>query len=102
MTGKSVKFTVLRFEPFELGADVPLYFDIIGSKPLSASGAELDQEKIQVKLRHKSGHSLPEKYGYKTLQDVKLSLNVSENDGKVTADIINNSGSSGLCTFKTS
>jgi peptidoglycan/xylan/chitin deacetylase (PgdA/CDA1 family) len=92
VTGKTVKFTVLRFEPFELGADVPLYFDITGESAVSVEGAELADGGKQIKAKHSNGHSLPSKYGYLKLDKVTLKLAVSENDGKITAVVNNESG----------
>lgn len=92
VTGKSVKFTVLRFEPFELGADVPLYFDITNAQAVSATGVELADGGKQLKAAHSAGHALPEKYGYLKLDKVELKLSVSESDGKMTAEIVNRSG----------
>ena len=93
VTGKTVKFTVLRFEPFELGADVPLYFDITGSAAISADGAELTDNGKQLKAKHADGHKLPDKYGYLKLDKVSLKLAVSESDGKMTAVVENTTGS---------
>ena len=92
VTGKTVKFTVLRFEPFELGADVPLYFDISGDAAVSIDGAELADGGKQIKAPHAAGHTLPEKYGYLKLDNVTLKLEVSESDGKMTAVVNNASG----------
>ena len=92
VTGKTVKFTVLRFEPFELGAELPLYLDITGAVAQKADQAEVTDNGKQIKLNHKSGHTLPDKYGYLKLDGVELKLAVSENDGKVTAEVANASG----------
>ena len=93
VTGKTVKFTVVRFEPFELGADVPLCLDISGAEAVGVKSAKLTDDRKQVVLAHRAGSGLPEKYGFSQLDKVGLKLEVSENDGKMTATINNSSGS---------
>ena len=92
VTGKSVTFEILRFEPFELGADVPLTFDVEGAKALSASAGELKYDGTQLKVPHAKDHVLPSKYGYKKLDGVELELTVSGIDGKLTAKIAGENG----------
>ena len=92
VTGKTVKFTVTRFEPFELGADVPLYLDIIGAEAIGAKSAKLTNGGKQVMLPHRTGSGLPEKYGCNQLDGIKLELKVSESDGRMTALVSNTCG----------
>lgn len=87
VTGKSVTFTIQRFEPFELGANVPLYFDIKGAKALASSSGSLENDGTQLKMEHGKTNTLPSKYGYKKLDGVELSLSLRENDGTLTATV---------------
>lgn len=62
VNGKNAEFTVSRIMPFELGADVPLWFSIDGAKPDSLSGAKLHG--LSVELPHSAEHTVPSVFGY--------------------------------------
>ena len=88
--GKSAHFTITRFEPFELGADVPLTLEL-NCAAVSANGAQLGSCGRKIELPHTAGHTLPEFYGYNNdkfgIKGVSLVLEKQQN--KLTAVIVN-------------
>ena len=88
--GKSVQFTITRFEPFELGADVPLTLEL-NCAAVSADGAQLASGGRKIELPHSAGHTLPDVYAYndekRGIKGVSLVLGKEQN--KLTAVIVN-------------
>ncbi len=89
--GNSVKVTVTRFEPFELGADVPLTLEIGQVSAVSASGAKLLAGGSKVELVHAPGHTIPEIYAYNNEKyGIKgVSLVLKKQGNELTATIVN-------------
>lgn len=89
--GNTVEVTVTRYEPFELGADVPLTFEVRNASAVSAAGAKLFDDGRKVELAHASGHTLPEIYACNNekhgIKDIALVLKREKN--KLTATIVN-------------
>lgn len=59
--GGKVVFTVSRVQPSELGANVPLWLDVTGAKPLTVSFGVLHEASLE--LPHSPEQRLPEIYG---------------------------------------
>ncbi len=59
--GKTVHVTVTRMEPFELAASLPLWFTVDHAKPVSANGAILHEQLVE--LPHAAGHTVPTVFG---------------------------------------
>ncbi len=62
VNGKNAEFTVTRIMPFELGADVPLWFAVDNAKPSAVSGAKLHGTSVEI--AHDKSHFLPSVFGY--------------------------------------
>lgn len=62
VNGRSAEFTVARVQPFELGANVPLWFSVGNAKPSAASGAKLHGGSVE--LPHDKSQTLPSVFGY--------------------------------------
>ena len=73
MNGCKVIFSVTRMEPFELGASIPLSFELIGAKPLSVVGGTLEPGGAIV-LPHATDHTLPVEFAKAEMPSAKLTL----------------------------
>ncbi len=62
VNGRNAEFSITRIEPFELGANVPLWLEVAGALPEAASGGVLHGTAVE--LPHDSNRRLPDIYGY--------------------------------------